>query len=141
MKPNERRGIIISVLIGLSGLVGLVYFYLTNKSIKYNSSMYSLGITYLVLGIIFVIYYIKLSKNKKKSEEQEILYQDERIKNNRNNACAITFKIIIWTSIIADYLVTFFFEKYQELSQNLDVFTLFTIVIYAITYFIVSKKN
>jgi polyferredoxin len=141
MKKNEKKGIIISLLAILVGTLGLLHAYLTNKSIKADYSMYSLGLSYIVIGIIFVIYYIRLSKNKKKSDEQEILYQDERNKDNRNKACAVTFKIILWISLLTDYLVTFFFNQYSELSRNLSSFTIFTIVIYSITYIMVSKRN
>lgn len=141
MKKNEKRGIVIALLIIVLVLIGLIYAIITKKNIDTNSSMYSLGITYLVAGLLLVIYFIRLSKNKKKSDEQENIYQDERINNNRNKACAVTFKIIIWSSLIADYTVTFFLEQYQELADTLNIFVGFTIGIYLIAYCFISKRN
>ena len=141
MKKNEKRGIIIALLIVVFALVGLIYAIITKKNIDTHSSIYSLGITYLIVGVILIIYFIQLSKNKKKSDEQENIYQDERINNNRNKACAITFKITIWSSLICDYIVTFFLEQYQVLVNALNVFTGFTIAIYLIAYCYISKKN
>ena len=37
------------------------------------------------------MYFIKLSKNKKKSDEQENIYLDERINGNREKSFALTF--------------------------------------------------
>ena len=141
MKKNEKRGITIALSIIILAVIGLMYAVITKKNIDTNGSMYSLGISYLIAGFFLVVYFIRLSKNKKKSDEQENIYQDERINNNRNKACAITFKIIIWSSLIADYIVTFFLEQYQELANTLNVFTGFTIAIYLITYYFISKRN
>ena len=81
------------------------------KYIDTNSAMYSLGIIDLMIGCFLLVHFVRLSNNKKKSDEQENIYQDERINNNRNKACAITFKIIIWSSLIVDYIVTLFLEQ------------------------------
>jgi len=108
MKKNEKRGVIISLSIIIFAIIGLLYAFITKKNIDANYQMYSLGTTYLAMGFLLLIYFIRLSKNKKKSDEQENIYQDERINNNKNNACAITFKIIILLSLIVDYIVTFF---------------------------------
>ena len=53
------------------GLVGLIYTELVKNSVENSGYMYSAGITYLVMGLILLLYFIKLSKNKKKSDEQE----------------------------------------------------------------------
>lgn len=141
MKKNEKRGIIISTTVTIMGLIGIVYTTIMKNNVEDTISMYSSGITLLTLGLILVLYYIKLSKNKKKSDEQENLYLDERINANREKSFAITFKIIIWISLIADYIVTFFFSQYQMYADVLYAFTFGVMFIYLIVYYFVSKKN
>jgi len=141
MKKYEKRGIIISIIVIIMGLIGLIYTALVKNSVQNSDYMNSAGITYLVMGSILLLYFIKLSKNKKKSDEQENIYLDERINSNREKSFAITFKIIIWTSLIADFIVTFFLRQYQELADILRMFVGLSILIYLIIYYFVSKKN
>lgn len=141
MKKNEKRGIVISIIVIIMGLVGLIYTTLVKNSVENSGHMYSFGITYLVIGLILLLYFIKLSKNKKKSDEQENIYMDERINSNREKSFALTFKIIIWISIIVDFMVTFFFRQYLELAETLNIFTAFSIFVYLIVYYFVSKNN
>ena len=135
MKKNEKRGIIISIIVTIMGLVGIIYTTIIKNSIDNSGYMYSSGITYLILGLILILYFIKLSKNKKKSDEQENIYMDERINSNREKSFALTFKIIIWASVIADFMVTFFLRQYQELADTLNVFTILSSFIYLVVYF------
>jgi len=141
MKKNEKRGIIISVLVMILGIVGLIYTPFAEKNVQEGANMYSFGVAYLILGIALLIHFIRLSKNKKRSEEQENIFLDERINANREKSFAITFKIIIWTSIIANYMVTFFLRQYKELANTLQNFTCSVIMIYLIVYYFVSKNN
>lgn len=141
MKKNEKRGIIISIIVTIMGLVGIIYTTIIKNSIDNSGYMYSSGITYLILGLILILYFIKLSKNKKKSDEQENIYMDERINSNREKFFALTFKIIIWASVIADFMVTFFLRQYQELADTLNVFTILSSFIYLVVYYFVSKNN
>lgn len=141
MKRNEKRGIIISIILALMGLVGLIYTTIMKTSIEDCGPMYKLGLTYVVAGLFLIVYFIRLSKNQKKSDEQENIYEDERINRNKDRACAITFRIIIWISVIADFMVTFFFREYQEFTDTLSAFTFFSIFTYLIAYYFVSKNN
>lgn len=141
MKKYEKRGVIISIITIIMGLVGLIYTELVKNSVENSGYMYSAGITYLVMGLILLLYFIKLSKNKKKSDEQENIYLDERINSNREKSFALTFKIIIWISLMADFIVTFFLRQYQELADTLSVFVVLSILIYLIVYYFISKKN
>lgn len=141
MKKNEKRGVIISIIVTIMGVVGLIYTTLVKNSIENSGYMYSSSITYLAIGLILLLYFMKLSKNKKKSDEQENIYMDERINSNREKSFAITFKIIIWISIIADFIVTFFLRQYLELAEMLQIFTTFSIFVYLIVYYFVSKNN
>lgn len=141
MKKNEKRGIIISLSIIIMGLVGVIYTVIIKDSVDNSSSMYSLGLTYLIVGLMLILYFIRLSKNKKKSDEQENIYMDERIQSNRDKSFALTFKIIIWISVITDFVVTFFCRQYQEYASSLNLFTGFSILVYLIVYYFVSKNN
>lgn len=141
MKKYEKRGIIISITVTIMGLVGIIYTALIKNSVKNSGYMYSAGITYLVMGLILLLYFIKLSKNKKKSNEKENIYFDERINSNSEKSFALTFKIIIWISLIVDFIVTFFLRQYQELADTLSSFVGLSILIYLIVYYFVSKKN
>ena len=141
MKKNEKKGIVLSIIVMVMGLIGLIYTTIIKNSINDCGSMYNLGLTYFVAGIILIIYYIRLSKNKKKSEEQENIYEDERINRNKDRACGVTLRIIVLASVIADFMITFFFRQYQELADKLNVFIFLSIYTYLIVYYVVSKKN
>ena len=141
MKKNEKRGVIISIIAIIMGLVGLIYTALVKDSVENSGYMNSAGITYLVIGAILLLYFIKLSKNKKKSDEQENIYLDERINSNREKSFALTFTIILWISIIAEFIVTFFLRQYQQWADALNVFVGLSIFIYLIVYYFVSKNN
>ena len=141
MKKFEKRGVIISIIVIIMGLVGLIYTALVKDSVENSGYMNSAGITYLVMGAILLLYFIKLSKNKKKSDEQENIYLDERINSNREKSFALTFKIVLWISIIAEFIVTFFLRQYQQWADALNVFVGLSIFIYLIVYYFVSKKN
>ena len=141
MKKNEKRGIIISIILALMGLVGLIYTTIMKSSIEKCGPMYNLGLTYVVAGIFLISYFIRLSRNQKKSNEQENIYEDERINRNKDRACAIVFRTIIWFSLIADFMITFFFRQYQEFADKLSAFTFFSIFTYLIAYYFLSKNN
>ena len=141
MKKNEKRGVIISVIVIIMGIIGLIYTTLVRNSVENSNFMYMSGISYMVMGLTILLYFIKLSKNKKKSDEQANIYLDERINSNREKSFALTFKIILWISIIADFVVVFFLRQYQELADTLNVFVGLSIFIYLIVYYFVSKKN
>ena len=114
MKKNEKRGMIISSIMVILGVIGLIYVHFI-KDYVYTIGMKSLGSKYLFDGLALIIYFVRLSKNKEKSEEQEILYDDERLNANKEKSCAITYKIIVWLSLLADYIVTFFLIQFQYL--------------------------
>ena len=141
MKKNEKRGIIISIIVIIMGIIGLIYTTLVKNSVENSDYMYMSGISYLIMGLIILLYFIKLSKNEKKSEEQENIYLDERINRIREKSFALTFKIILWISIIAEFIVTFFLRQYQQWADTLNVFVGLSIFIYLIVYYFVSKKN
>ena len=141
MKKNEKRGIIISIITTIMGLVGIVYTTIIKNSIDNSVSMYNLSITYLILGLSLILYFIRLSKNKKKSDEQENIYMDERINSNIRKSCYLTFKIIIDVSFITDFMVTIFLRQYRELADTLNVFIGISIFIYFVVYYFVSKNN
>ena len=67
--------------------------------------------------------------------------KNERINSNREKSFALTFKIIIWISIIADFIVTFFLRQYQEWADILGMFVGLSIFIYLIVYYFISKNN
>ena len=141
MKKNEKRGVIISVITIIMGVVGLVYTASVNESAENMAYMYSAGTTYVILGLSLLLYFIKLSKNKKRSDEQENIYLDERINSNKEKAFAISFKIIVWISLIADFMTIFFFRQYLDFSRILNTFICFSGFVYLIVYYFVSKNN
>lgn len=141
MKKNEKKGIIISTILILMGLIGIIYTAIIEGTIENSWTLYIVGLAYFALGACLLGYFIRLSKNEKKSEEQENIYEDERLNSNRDKACAITCRIIIYTSFIADFMVTFFIRQYKDLSDILSEFTFFLLLIYAVVYYFVSKKN
>lgn len=141
MKKNEKRGIIISIIISIMGIIGIIYTTVVNITVEDSLYMYTVGTTLLVLGVLFMLYYIKLSKNKKRSNEQENIYMDERINKNKEKSFAITFKIIIGISLVMDFVTTFFLRQYKEYAIILGRFVSTSIILYLIVYAIVSKRN
>lgn len=141
MKRNEKRGIIISVIMSVMGVIGIIYTTLINVAVEEAQYMYGTGTMMVVLGVVLLLYFIKLSKNKVKSEEQENIYMDERINQNKERSFAITFKIILGISLIMDFVTTFFLREYKELANILGQFVSGSIILYFIVYAIVSKRN
>ncbi len=141
MKKNEKRGIIISIIISIMGIIGIIYTTVVNITVEDSLYMYTVGTTLVVLGVLFMLYYIKLSKNKKRSNEQENIYMDERINKNKEKSFAITFKIIIGISLVMDFVTTFFLRQYKEYAIILGRFVSTSIILYLIVYAIVSKRN
>ena len=62
MKKNEKRGVIISVLVMILGIVGLIYTPFVEKSVEVGANMYSFGIAYLILGLMLLIYFVNKDK-------------------------------------------------------------------------------
>ena len=143
MKKNEKRIIIISTICSVIGLIGVIYTKIIENTLSYEvfNNMYMLGMGYIILGIVSIIYTISLSKNKKKSQEKQNIYDDERVNINKNRACTITFKITLAISLIANYVVTFFFTQYSELANTLGYLICGMILIYSVVYYFVSKNN
>ena len=56
MKKYEKRGVIISIIVIIMGLIGLIYTELVKNSVENSGYMYSAGITYLVMGAILLLY-------------------------------------------------------------------------------------
>lgn len=59
----------------------------------------------------------------------------------KEKAFAISFKIIVWISLIADFMTIFFFRQYLDFSRILNTFICFSIFVYLIVYYFVSKNN
>ena len=141
MKKNEKRGMIISIIISIMGAIGIIYTTIIKATVEDSLYMYTTGTTLVILGVMLMLYYIKLSKNKKISNEQENIYMDERINQNKEKSFAITFKIIIGISLIMDFITTFFLREYKECANILGAFVIASIILYFIVYTIVSKRN
>ena len=124
--------------LGIACLIFLAFnFQKINEELLSYLSGFSTGI--IVVGIITVIKYIRVMKNEKMSKELENVNNDERLKVINNEAMAISFRI----SVLAEAVISIIcaVNNKIEVAEYLGFAICFQVVVYLITYFIISKKN
>ena len=143
MNKIIKRKLIRTIICFALGIACLIFIAFNFEKIDENLLSYLSGCStgIITVGIITLIKYTRVMKNERMRKELENANNDERLKINNNESMAITFRIIIWISVIADFMVTFFFREYQEFTDTLSAFTFFSIFTYLIAYYFVSKNN
>ena len=139
-KIIKRKLIGAAICLGL-GIICLIILAINYKIISeeliYYLNGFSSGI--IIIGIVTLIKYIRIMKNQEMTKKIENANNDERLKVINNEAMAISFRI----SIIIEAVISMICAAYNkmEISEYLGFAISFQIVVYLITYFIISKKN
>ena len=60
MKKNEKRGMIISIIISIMGAIGIIYTTIIKATVEDSLYMYTTGTTLVILGVMLMLYYIIL---------------------------------------------------------------------------------
>lgn len=131
-------GSIICFILGIMGLIFLAVSYeIINEALLSYMSGFSSGI--IVIGIITLIKYTRIMKNEQMSKKIENANNDERLKVINNAAMAISFRI----SVIVEAVISIICAVCNkiEIAEYLGFAICFQIVVYLITYFIISKNN
>ena len=131
-------GAIICFIIGIACLIILIASSdkISEELVSYMNG-FSSGI--IIIGIITLIKYIRVMKNEKMSKKLENANNDERLKVINNESMAISFRI----SVLVEAVISIICAVYNkmEIVEYLGFAICFQIIVYLITYFIISKKN
>ena len=129
---------VISVVIGISILICTFIFknIFTEENISYATG-FSSGL--IIVGMIIFIRTIFAISGVDKGKKMVDTLQDERLIAINNEASEITFRIITIIESITCILL-FFFGMEKE-GTVLSVFVGISLLVYLITYFVLSKKK
>lgn len=129
---------VISVVIGISILICTFIFknIFTEEKISYATG-FSSGL--IIVGMIIFIRTIFAISGVDKGKKMVDTLQDERLIAINNEASEITFRIITIIESITCILL-FFFGMEKE-GTVLSVFVGISLLVYLITYFVLSKKK
>ena len=129
---------VISVVIGVSILICTFIFknIFTEERISYAAG-FSSGL--IIVGMIIFIRTIFAISGVDKGKKMSDALQDERLIAINNEASEITFRIITIIESITCILL-FFFGMEKE-GTILSVFVGISLLVYLITYFVLSKKK
>ena len=141
MNKELRKKIIVSVIsvvIGISILICTFIFknIFTEENISYATG-FSSGL--IIVGMIIFIRTIFAISGVDKGKKMVDTLQDERLIAINNEASEITFRIITIIESITCILL-FFFGMEKE-GTVLSVFVGISLLVYLITYFVLSKKK
>ena len=128
----------ICLVLGIISLIILAINYkIINEELLSYLSGFSTGI--IAVGIITLIKYTRVMKNERMSKKIENANNDERLKVINNESMAISFRI----SVLVEAVVSIICALYNkmQIAEYLGFAICFQIVVYLITYFIISKKN
>ena len=131
-------GAAICLILGIISLITLAINYkiISEELLSYLSG-FSSGI--IVIGIVTLIKYSRIMKNQEMTKKIENANNDERLRIINNESMAISFRI----SIITEAVISMICAAYNkmEIAEYLGFAICFQIIVYLITYFIISKKN
>jgi len=131
-------GAAICIVLGIISLIILAINYkiISEELLSYLSG-FSSGI--IVIGIVTLIKYTRIMKNQEMTKKIENANNDERLKVINNESMAISFRI----SIILEAIISMICAAYNkmEIAECLGFAICFQLVLYLITYYIISKKK
>ena len=122
------------------GLISILISFL-GKDFSSELKNYLFGFAFGVIfvGIYFLIYSIILVINPKKNIEAENLQKDERILSIFDKSLSISFRITLISEALASIVSAFL--GYMFISKVLGILISFELIIYLVTYIIISRKN
>ena len=136
MKLSNKAKMIYYVICLIVGIISFASGYKSD-----NAYLYGFGTSLIVASSILLIKQIVINKDPKKLHQQEVAENDERNKMICTASFAITFRLSILLEAIFSVILAYksLVGQYQF---NLPGFVVcIQLIIYLITYFIISKKN
>ncbi len=103
-----------------------------------NQFVSSFGLALVVMGIVRLKQYFRITKNEERIRKQEIAETDERNISIVHRARSITFSIYVLLACLVVIVLSFMQLHQAAMWISFSVFVL--IAIYWITYFIVRRK-
>lgn len=141
MNKIIKRKLIRTIICFALGIACLIFIAFNFEKIDENLLSYLSGCStgIITVGIITLIKYTRVMKNERIRKELENANNDERLKINNNESMAITFRISALLEAIISIICAV--NNKMEIAEYLGFAICFQIIVYLITYFIISKKN
>ena len=133
MKNIKRK---ISYYLAIS-LVGLTLM-ITNSLDEMNSMAFGLGSALLVIGLIKGIQLYKVSKDKEKLKQYEMIQNEERLKFISNKSSSLTWYITLFVQYIAMIVLTIM--KQYNYASLISYITSIQVLIYLCSYYVFNKR-
>lgn len=130
-------GSIFCLVIGIISI--LISFLGKDFSSELKNYLFGFAFGVIFVGIYFLIYSIILVINPKKNIEAENLQKDERILSIFDKSLSISFRITLISEALVSIVCAFL--GYMFISKVLGILISFELIIYLITYIIISKRN
>jgi hypothetical protein len=134
MKLSNKAKMIYYVICLIVGIISFASGYKSD-----NAYLYGFGTGLIVASSILLIKQIVINKDPKKLHQQEVAENDERNKMICTASFAITFRLSILLEAIFSVILAY--KSLVDLSELLGFVVCIQLIIYLITYFIISKKN
>lgn len=141
MNKIIKRKLIGTIICFALGIACLIFIAFNFEKIDENLLSYLSGCStgIITVGIITLIKYTRVMKNERMRKELENANNDERLKINNNESMAITFRITVLLEAIISIICAV--NNKMEIAEYLGFAICFQIIVYLITYLIISKKN
>ena len=141
MNKIIKRKLIRTIICFALGIACLIFIAFNFEKIDENLLSYLSGCStgIITVGIITLIKYTGVMKNERIRKELENANNDERLKINNNESMAITFRISVLLEAIISIICAV--NNKMKIAEYLGFAICFQIIVYLITYFIISKKN
>jgi len=141
MNKIIKRKLIKAAICLVLGIISLIILAINYKIISEELLSYLSGFSsgIIVIGVITLIKYTRVMKNEKMSKELENANNDERLKIINNESMAISFRISVLVEAVISIICAIYNK--MEIAEYLGFAICFQIIVYLITYFIISKKN
>ena len=141
MNKIIKRKLIRTIICFALGIACLIFIAFNFEKIDENLLSYLSGCStgIITVGIITLIKYTRVMKNERMRKELENANNDERLKINNNESMAITFRISVLLEAIISIICAV--NNKMEIAEYLGFAICFQIIVYLITYFIISNKN
>ena len=141
MNKIIKRTLIGAAICLILGIISLIILAINYKIISEELLSYLSGFSsgIIVIGVITLIKYTRIMKNQEMTKKIENANNDERLKVINHESMAISFRI----SLIIEAVISIICAIYNkmEIAEYLGFAICFQIIVYLITYFIISKKN
>lgn len=141
MNKIIKRKLIGSVICFILGIACLIYLSVNSEMLSEELLSYMSGFSsgIIFIGIVTLIKYTRVMKNKQMSKKLENANNDERLRVINNESMAISFRISVFIEAIISIICAVYNK--MEIAEYLGFAICFQIVLYLVIYFIINKKN